>query len=551
MFLFDLDHGLSFSHDFNIQFLELRESSMVQTGPKRPRRGGGGGGELWLTPDPLTPLENIQHRQRRRSQTANGKPTPATKPRSLKAESSSIKRASSGGRKLAKKATKPKSPEQSSISDESPSVKQLTSASTLTPLGHLQIDDQWQDRQSTRSQERKWANSEPQEASSSTSTSGSTTSDESPGQTAGYAVSGITPLEQLHRKKKKRESKRLSVQGTRRSMRKSTMKLRSSGVRGVMWLPPLEHTTSSLAPVSLDDSVSAPKDHAPPSHTPPASSTGADDEGHQSDLSPLIQSEESSSQIEKHPSPSQSGEDATAATTEEPEISPETMEHGASSPLADEFQPSPLTGGHEISPLVTAGAGASSSLSSLSNRYSSGSSAGSEQLKSVLKTDTEGRGSSLKRRTRRNSRVSFGRFITVAEYNPHHQHPSSTRSSSSRNTSRNLIMQSFADENLSSLSDNLQGLGERDEGGCDNGGLEELGRRGGGDPQDEDDGDDGVIESAESSSSPPGELEPLGDEGEGEEMGGSGPGDEGDVEGEESMDEMEVEEPLEELEQKR
>ena len=537
------------------QFLELRESSMVQTGPKRPRRGGVGGGELWLTPDPLTPLENIQHRQRRRSQTANGKPTPASKPRSITVESGSIKRASSGGRKSAKKATKPKSPEQSSTSDESP-ANQLTSTSTLTPLGHLQIDDQRQDRQSTRSQERKLANSEPQEVSSSTSTSGSTTSDESPGQTAGYAVSGITPLEQLRRKKKKRESKRSSVQGTRRSMRKSTMKLRSSGVKGVMWLPHLEHTTSSLAPVSLGDSVSTPQDHAPPSHTPPTSSTSADDEGHQSDLSPLIQSEESLSQIGKHPSPSQTGEDEMAATTEEPETSPETMEHGAS-PLADEFQPSPLTGGHEISPLVTAGAGALSSLSSSSNRYSSGSSAGSEQLKSVLKIDTEGRGSSLKRRTRRNSRVSFGRFITVAEYNPHHQHPRGGNSSR-RNTSRNLTMQSFADENLSSmererasLPDGLQGLGERDEGGCDNGGLEELGRRRGGeDPQEEEDGNDGMIESAESSSSPPaGELEPLGDEGE--EMGGSGPRDEGDLEGEESMDETEVEEPLEELEQKR
>lgn len=526
------------------QFLELRESSMVQTGPKRPRRGGGGG-ELWLTPDPLTPLENIQHRQRRRSLTASGKPTPASKPRSITAESSS-KRTSSGGRKSAKKATKPKSPEQSSTSDESPA----SAASTLTPLGHLQLNDQRQDRQSTRvvtSQERESANSEPQEVSSSTSASGSTTSDESPGQTAGYAaVSDITPLEQLYRKKKKRESKRSSVQGTRKSMRKSTMKLRSSGVRGVMWLPHMEHT-SSLAPVSLGQSVSASQDH-----TPPASSTGADGEGHQSDLSPLIQSEEMSSQNEKHPSPSQIGEDEMAAQTEEPEISPKMTKHGAS-PLTDGLQPSPLTGGHEISPLVTVGAGAPLSSSS-SNRYSSGGSAGPEQLKSVLKTDNEGRGSSLKRRTRRNSRVSFGQFVTVAEYNPHHQH--SSNRSSRRNSSRNLTMQSFADENSSSmererasLPDGLQGLGERDKGGRDNGGVEELG---GGDSEEED-GDGGVIESAESSSSPPGELEPLGDEGEEEEeMGGRGPGDEGEGELEdESTDEMEVEEPLEEVEQKR
>ena len=35
---------------------------MVQTGPKRPR---GGQKEMWLTPDPLTPLENLSGRRRR------------------------------------------------------------------------------------------------------------------------------------------------------------------------------------------------------------------------------------------------------------------------------------------------------------------------------------------------------------------------------------------------------------------------------------------------------------------------------------------------------
>ena len=34
---------------------------MVQTGPKRPRHGGG---EMWLTPDPLTPLENLGRKRR-------------------------------------------------------------------------------------------------------------------------------------------------------------------------------------------------------------------------------------------------------------------------------------------------------------------------------------------------------------------------------------------------------------------------------------------------------------------------------------------------------
>ena len=34
---------------------------MVQTGPKRPR---GGEKEMWLTPDPLTPLENLSRRRR-------------------------------------------------------------------------------------------------------------------------------------------------------------------------------------------------------------------------------------------------------------------------------------------------------------------------------------------------------------------------------------------------------------------------------------------------------------------------------------------------------
>ena len=37
---------------------------MVDTGPKRPRWESG---EMWLTPDPLTPLENFGRGKRRRS----------------------------------------------------------------------------------------------------------------------------------------------------------------------------------------------------------------------------------------------------------------------------------------------------------------------------------------------------------------------------------------------------------------------------------------------------------------------------------------------------
>ena len=567
---------------------------MVQTGPKRPRHGGG---ELWLTPDPLTPLENIRHRQRRRSTASKPKP----KPSSL---TESSKRASSGGKKSTKKPAKSTSQEQtSSASDESPTT-QLTAASTLAPLGHLQLDDLRQNKlttsvtkkssnsskqtsmvrspestsgdnephqtgasssltpsesqsassdnelpragasssltpldsqtcskstskKRTSSQERKSANSKRKEASTSTSTS--STSDDSPGQAAESVVSSITPLEQL-RTKKRRQSKRLSVPG-RKSTRKSTMKLRSSGVRGVAWLSHMEHT--SLA-VSLCESVptSSSQGHTHPSHTPPASSvsTGIDSEGQQSDLSPW-QIKELSSQIEKHHSPGEIGEDEMPTQTEEPEISPEMVEHDAS-PLANRLDPSPLTGGPEISPL-TEGAGAPSS----SIRLSTGSSPGPEQLKSVLK-DID-RVSSLKRCTRRNSRVSFGRFVTVAEYSPNRRH-------SSISGSRSLTMQNFADENLLpmdrgpvSLPDIQRGLEEKDEGRGS--GLEELG--GGGESS------DGVVESAESSSSsPPEELEPLGDEEEEEEMGGTGPGDEGN---EESMDEMETEEPLEEVEQKR
>lgn len=562
---------------------------MVQTGPKRPRHEGG---ELWLTPDPLTPLENIQHKQRRRSTASK----PKAKPSSL-IESS--KRASSGGRKSTKKPAKSTSREQtSSSSDESPST-QLTTASTLTPLGHLQLDDLGQNKlttgatkkssniskqtsmvrspestsgdkephqtgasssltpsesrsassdnelpqagasssltpsdsqtcskstskKHTSSQERKSANSKLQEASTSTSS----TSDESPGQAAGSAVSGITPLEQL-RAKKKRQSKRLSVPG-RKSTRKSTMKLRSSGVRGVAWQSHMERT--SLA-VSLRESLptSSSQGHTHPSHTPPASSTstGIDSEGLQSDLSPL-QNKELSSQIEKHHSPGEIGEDEMPTQTEEPEISPEIMEHDAS-PLANRFDPSPLTGGSEIFPLTEGASAPSSSI-----RHSTGSSTGPEHLKSVLK-DVD-HVSTLKRCTRRNSRVSFGRFVTVAEYSPNRHH--------SINGSRSLTMQNFTDENLppmdrgaASLPDIQQGLGEKDEGRGS--GLEEL--RGG-------ESSDGIVESAESSSSsPPEELEPLGDEEEGE-MGGSEPGDEGE---EESMEEMETEEALEEVEQKR
>ena len=46
------------------QFIELRDSEMVDTGPKRPRWGSG---EMWLTPDPLTPLDNFGRGKRRRS----------------------------------------------------------------------------------------------------------------------------------------------------------------------------------------------------------------------------------------------------------------------------------------------------------------------------------------------------------------------------------------------------------------------------------------------------------------------------------------------------
>ena len=533
---------------------------MVQTGPKRPRHGGG---ELWLTPDPLTPLENIQHRRRKQSSLTASKIKP--KPSSL---TESRRRASTGRRK----SMAPKSPEHASTtSDESPTKQLRTAASTLTPLGHLQLsDDQEQNRPSTSlvtkkssnslmqtsivkspestssdnephpqagassssltpstetqstssdnetgisssaltsldnqtrskitskkrtaSQERKWANSKLRETSS-TSSSTSATSDEAPDQTADCAVSNITPLEQLRRKKKRRSAKRSSVSGREGiSARKSTtMKLRSSGVKGVMWLTPHIKQRVPLADGSIHDSGPA---AASQGHAPPPSSAGTDGEEFlKNDLSPL-QISDPSSQIEKPPPPPSDDiikEDKIPSQTEEPAISPETVEHD------DAADP--------------------------------------EELKGVLK-DANSRISSLRRRTRRNSRVSFGQFVTVAEYNPnYHQH-----STGGGNESRSLMMPSFPEENLPPMDkdtvivpDIQQWSGERDEKDSGSPGLEKVGEK--------EELDGVAVKSAESSSSspPPGqeELEPLGDEWE--------------EQGEESMDEMETEEPLEEVEQK-
>ena len=535
---------------------------MVQTGPKRPRHGGG---ELWLTPDPLTPLENIQHRRRKRSSLTASKTRP--KPSSL---TESRRRASTGRRK----SMAPKSPEHASTtSDESPTKQLRTAASTLTPLGHLQLsDDQEQNRPSTSlvtkkssnslmqtsivkspestssdnephpqagassssltpstetqstssdnetgisssyltsldnqtrskitskkrtaSQEKKLANSKLRETSSTSSSTGAT-SDEAPDQTADCAVSNITPLEQLHRKKKRRSAKRSSVSGREGiSARKlTTMKLRSSGVKGVMWLTPYIKQRTPLADGSIHDSGSA---AAPQGHAPPPSSAGTDGEEFlQNDLSPL-QISDLSSRIEKPPPPPSDDiieEDKIPSQTEEPAISPETVEHD------DPADP--------------------------------------EELKGVLK-DADSRTSSLRRRTRRNSRVSFGQFVTVAEYSPnYHQH-----STGGGNESRSLMMPSFPEENLPTMDkdtvivpDIQQLSGERDEKDSGSPGLEKVGEK--------EELDGVAVKSAESSSSsppPPGqeELEPLGDEWE--------------EEGEESMDEMETEEPLEEVEQKR
>lgn len=510
---------------------------MVQTGPKRPRQGSG---ELWLTPDPLTPLENIQHRQRRRSTASKSKPKP----------SCSSKRASTAGRKSAKKPVKPTSSGDSSTTSREPSPKQFT-ASTLTPLGHLQLDNQGHNEQNTSvrkdssvatsttkspesasgdneppqmgtssssltpsedlagsqihskstskkrisSQERKLATSKLPEASTSTS-------DESPTQ-AEYTVSGITPLEQLYRKTR-RQSKRSSL--GRKSARKSTMKLRSSEVRGVAQLP---HMGASLA-VSLHKPMPISQ-----GHTPPPSSAGTDSEGSQSDHSPL-RIKELPSHIEKQHSLTEIEEDEMTIQTSGHEISPEMTEHDAS-PLANELVASSLTEGNEISPF-NEGAGAPSSA----NRHSTGCSAGPEQLKSVLK-DVD-RTSSLKRRTRRNSRVSFGRFITVAQYSPNCHH--------SRSRNKSMMVENLVDENLPPMDTDVTSPSD----------IEGLGEKGGSKDGGED--NDGMVNSAESSSSPGlGELEPLGDEDD--ETGGSGPGEE-----EESADELVTEEPLEEVEQK-
>lgn len=312
------------------------------------------------------------------------------------------------------------------------------------------------------------------------------------------------------------------------------MKLKSSGVRGVSWQPHVEQRTS-LAAVPFRDSEPVAQGHAHPGHSPPdlSTATETDSEGPQSDLSPP-QVEALSSQIEKHYSSSESGEDETPAQTEEPEISPELIEHDASR-LAGGLQPSPLTGGHDdISPVTTMGAGASPPPSS-SSRHSTGSHTDPEHLKSVLK-DAHPRLSSLKRRTRRNSRVSFGRYVTVAEYSPSHRLSNNGRN----NSSRNLTMQNFADKDMplmgrDSTSLPQQGSGERGEGDH----ASEL----------QGEGSDDVDVESSSSPPPPGELEPLGDEGE---TGGGGPQVEGDGElEEESADELEAEEPLEEIEQQK
>ena len=487
---------------------------MVQTGPKRPRQGRG---KVWFTPDPLTPLENIQHRHRRSSKS-----------------SSSTKKASTGGRKSAKKSTKPKSTEHTSTaSDESP-YKEFT-ISALTPLAHLQLNNQTRDELST---ERK--SSPTSKTSSIFKSSETATNDNEPAQTG--ATSSLTPLENLigSQTRSKNTSKKLTSSEKRPSTSKPPATTTSTSDESAPHITPLEqlrkrrrHSKRSSVgkksakldsseakaddqpPPHMDRSPSAdthdlvhvptPEDHTSPSRTPPnhispASSTSTGGEGHQSDqTSPHIK--ELSSQIEEQQLPPEMEEDEMIPTqSEEHEISPEMKRHDVS----------PLTEGHDEAFPLTEG------TDSPGRGYDSGSPSAPEQLKSALK-EVRIR-SSLKKHAAKNSRVSFGRFVRVAEYSTDRQNKNG------RSMIEEVLVDENSDRNAPSSPYIQEGSGERGEGSSSSG------DRGGGNS-------DNVIESAESSSSPE-ELEPLSD------------GETGESE-DEAPDEMELEEPLEDVKNKR